>query len=144
MTGEEHLEEAAVAVKKYMDKSECGFCQRKAENINRAIIGLRDLTAEAQELAAKIKASKELAAMGNPTAVKPNTQISRARERVASMRTSPVLPAPKATYYPPTRTETAKAIVKPAKITATDTIGLGLRDLVRTRPKLKDIIYTGD
>ena len=142
MTGEEHLEEAAKAVKKYIDESGCGFCQRKAENINRAIIGLKDLTSEAQVLAQKIKASKELSAMGTPE--QPNTQISRARERVASMRPAAV-PAPKVTYYPPSRTETAKAVVIPAKTPATNTtIGLGFRELVRARPKLKDIIYTGD
>lgn len=155
MTGEEHLEEAARSVKKYMDESECGFCQRKAESINRAIIGLKDLTAEAQELAAKIKAKKELSAMGKPehapvqapSAPQVSPQIERARARVALMREAPVppepTPAPKVTYHPPTKTETAKATVIPAKNPVLSD-GLGFRELIRGRPRLKDVIYTGD
>jgi len=161
MVGEEHLETAAKEVQKYMQETSCGFCQRKAEAINRAIIGLKDVTAEAQQLAAKIQARKELAGIEKETLVpmvkplvepRPKAIFSQqARERIRALKPEPLLesPAPKVTYYPPTHKEPARAIVEPkAKLKPImeekGVLGFGLTDLVRSRPRLKDIIYTGD
>lgn len=160
MVGEEHLETAAKEVQRYMQETSCGFCQRKAEAINRAIIGLKDVTAEAQQLAAKIQARKELAGIEKETLVpmvkppvepRPKAIFSQqTRERIRALKPEPLeSPAPKVTYYPPTHKEPARAIVEPkAKLKPImeekGMLGFGLTDLVRSRPRLKDIIYTGD
>lgn len=161
MVGEEHLETAAKEVQRYMQETSCGFCQRKAEAINRAIIGLKDVTAEAQQLAAKIQARKELAGIEKETLVpmvkppvepRPKAIFSQqTRERIRALKPEPLLEslAPKVTYYPPAHKEPARAIVEPkAKLKPImeekGMLGFGLTDLVRSRPRLKDIIYTGD
>ncbi len=161
MVGEEHLEAAAKEVQRYMQGNTCGFCRRKAEAINRAIVGLKDVTAEAQQLAAKIEARKQLADIEKETVepmVKPLVEprhkaifSQQTRERIRALKPEPVLesPAPKVTYYPPTHKEPARAIVEPkAKLKPImeekGMLGFGLTDLVRSRPRLKDILYTGD
>lgn len=162
MVGEEHLEAAAKEVRRYMQENTCGFCRRKAEAINRAIIGLKDVTAEAQQLAAKIQARKELAGIEKETLVEPMVKpvveprpkamfSQQTRERIRALKPEPIPEslAPKVTYYPPAHKEPARAIVEPkAKLKPImeekGVLGFGLTDLVRSRPRLKDIIYTGD
>lgn len=131
MTGEEHLEEAARALKRYIDENTCGFCKRKAEGINRAIIGLRDVTSEAQELAKKIEERRELATIdGKPTAMPP----------------MPSPPIPKTPDYSEIRArlkarQAQKVIPQKSSEEVKDESFL---DMVKNRPRIKDVLYLGE
>lgn len=130
MTGEEHLEEAARALKRYIDENTCGFCKRKAEGINRAIVGLRDVTGEAQELAKKIEERKELASIDRkpttmpsmPSPPIPKTDYSEIRARLRARQAQKVIP------------QKSSEEVKDESFL----------DMIKNRPRAKDILYLGE
>jgi hypothetical protein len=155
MVGEEHLEEAAQAMKKYMDVNRCGFCKRKAEGINRAIVGLREVTGEAQQLAKKIEERKELAGIDAPKTAPPRS-FHLSDETKKHLAPSSQFPPQQYGVYPttvPRLSEEAKKriVTKFAPQVATRSESsiveedkTGLRDMLRNRPKIRDIFYLGD
>ena len=131
MTGEQHLEEAARAMKRYIDENTCGFCKRKADGINRAIIGLRDVTGEAEELAKKIEERRELVAIDrNPMAMSPvpfppipkTPDYSEIRARLKARRAQKVIP------------QKSSEEVKDESFL----------DMIKNRPRVKDVLYLGE
>ena len=128
MTGEQHLEEAARAMKRYIDENTCGFCKRKADGINRAIIGLRDVTGEAEELAKKIEERRELAAIDK----KPTTM--------------PSPPTPKTTDYSEIRARLrARQIQKVSPQKSSEEVkDESFLDMIKNRPRVKDVLYLGE
>lgn len=130
MTGEQHLEEAARAMKRYIDENTCGFCKRKADGINRAIIGLRDVTGEAEELAKKIEERRELAAIDK----KPTT-----------MPSMPSPPTPKTTDYSEIRARLrARQAQKGAPQNTEEIKDESFLDMIKNRPRVKDVLYLGE
>lgn len=159
MVGEEHLEEAAQALKKYIDVNTCGFCKRKAEGINRAIIGLREVTGEAQQLAAKIQERKELAGIDGGLKQPQPKPMPSYEPRPPTIPTNNPLPpyispqqAPK--QHPILSEDMKKRIAakrtpqvatrSESSIHIEEESSQSIRDMLRNRPKIKDIFYLGD
>lgn len=130
MTGEEYLEQAAQALKRYIDDNTCGFCKRKAEGINRAIIGLRDVTGEAEELAKKIELRRELAAIGRESPTVPMSGPSERRDYSEIRARLKARQADKSLRIPEKSSEEVK--------------DESFLDIFKNRPRIKDVLYLGE
>ncbi|MBA7494541.1 hypothetical protein ES702_05117 [subsurface metagenome] len=55
MSGELHLERAAIALAKFIDSNQCGWCRRKALEIHSQLASFRKITAEVEKFGRKIQ-----------------------------------------------------------------------------------------
>ncbi|MBA7494532.1 hypothetical protein ES702_05108 [subsurface metagenome] len=80
MSGELHLERAVMAIEKFIDANQCGWCRRKALEIHSQLASFRKITAEVEKFGRKIQSLDNTSPDDEISSATPSAAIPESRE----------------------------------------------------------------